>query len=359
MPARGAPSPFRTPPAGQNYPEEDDLARRKAAVDADGHATRQAYELTSEELIQSETLSEARQDVEEGFRPNISSYVELDSSPSRSSRSGSLAARQKAEHEARRRENEQRRAHEETVVGFPDLAIFSGADERFSYARAVSRLHEMSNPTWRARKQWTPLLENELRLWGVDGGDAVEESSSTTSTRKTTSTHEGTTTTTKLTTTTTTTAPRAREEHPTLAGMGDFADEASYEASTFPSRTSFYQDGQRGVGVDTEKSGPVAYNMPSTARTSPRYEGERSPEAHKPSSTSHAYEGPPKISPVHIWGQADWGPKAGKWGRGPSALRGNEDEELHGADAQATGEELRERRARLRREREQAKAKSS
>lgn len=294
MSARGVPSPFKTPPAGQNYPEEDELAARRTRSDDVDDWTPE--ELTSEQLIQSETLSEARQDVEEGFRPNISSYVELESN------SHTAEDKRRAENEARRRENEARRAHEETIVGFPDLAIFSGADERFSYARAVSRLHEMASPFWRTRKRWTPLLEDELRLWGVRDGEQQSASDSAT----------------KISTAT------SREANLGQKTMGDFADEASYESSTFPARTSSYTDG-----------GPVPYNLPSTSR-----------HATKKQQDDQFNTGPPKISPVHIWGQAQWGPKAGKWGKGPSAE--NEQRE----DGEEEGEELRERRARLRKQRE-------
>ncbi|CAO1615421.1 unnamed protein product [Sympodiomycopsis kandeliae] len=324
MSARGMKSPFLTPPAGENYPEEDEL---RSAVD----------ELTSEQLIQSETLSEARQDVEEGFRPNISSYIDPQDSSSK-------IDTRRAEIEAARIKRENQRRAEEIIVGFPDLAIFSGADERFSYARAVSRLHEMSNPMWKARKRWTPLLETELRMWGVDenGSSSAEK-----------------------VTVTPTSSQLSREAHPTMASMGDFADEASYEASTFPSRTSSYRDDPTGSAsgsrVDVSRSGPVSYNMPSTARShraksaeDSSFEGERAAVGRQQDSNPslqdahvhHPSEGPPKISPVHVWGQADWGPKAGKWGKGPSGLKDDSDADMD------PSEDLRTRRARLRKQRE-------
>lgn len=351
MSARGARSPFLTPAPGESYPDEDD-AKKSAHHTADDVDNWVPDELTSEQLIQSETLSEARQDVEEGFRPNIASYVELDSSSSPTS--SSIEAKRRAENGARRRENEKRRAHEEAVVGFPDLAIFSGADERFSYARAVSRLHEMASPMWRRRKRWTPLLEQELRLWGVDG-EQGGGSTTTKTTTTTTHTHaDGSKT--ERSTRTSTTAPSSlssREAHPTLERMGDFADEASYEASTFPSRTSYYSHDTGGTSspLDTSKSGPIAYNMPSVARARPhessKYEGERAAtgRADAEDAEDHRNSGPPKISPVHIWGQAEWGPRAGKWGKGPTGKETDQEGE------QET-EELRVRRARMRRQRE-------
>lgn len=317
MSARGARSPFLTPAAGQGYPEEAQLASERAAAAQREQERRWQDELTSEQLIQSETLSEARQDVEEGFRPNISSYVELGSSSSASRTS--VADKRRLEVEQRRQERERQRAKEETVVGFPDLAIFSGADERFSYARAVSRLHEMSSPIWKTRKRWTPLLESEMRLWGVGGEPTSEIGKSATATAAA----QGSSATAHL----------SREANDAMADMGDFADEASYAASTFPSRTSAYAD-EPAPAYRPSGSGPVPHNLPSTSRFMEREVVQKG-------------EGPPKISPVHVWGQAEWGPKAGRWGKGPDGLSVKQDQEEPSEEV----EELRERRARLRRER--------
>lgn len=360
MSARGARSPFLTPEPGQIYPDEEEQARKKAgnsaaaAVENDGHGDSEGYDLTSEELIQSEVFSEARQDVEEGFRPNISAYSDTDSSPSPSD----IVATRRAEAEARRQAKERARLKEETVVGFPDLAIFSGADERFSYARAVSRLHEMSHPVWRNRKRWSPLLESELMLWGVTPkGEASSASAQTktTTTTTTTANKDGGQPTTTSTTTTTTTHPH-REANDTLSSMQDFADEASYEASTFPSRTSAYADdsdrqsGQRFVFPQGGfKGGPVAYNLPQTARAdAERRQQQERDETNSENRRPSQREGPPRISPVHVWGQADWGPRAGRWGRGTKAFSEGEGEEGSAEEA----ESLRDRRARLRLERQ-------
>ncbi|CAO1620258.1 unnamed protein product [Parajaminaea phylloscopi] len=301
MSARGAKSPFLTPPAGEVYPEEKDLASRHSppgATRADRESN-DAYELTSEELIQSEVLSEARQDVEEGFRPHVSSFQSgrTSSTPSSWDVADQLDAR-RAEIEAKRIAREQARLKEEAVVGFPDLAIFSGADERFSYARAVSRLHEMSHPVWRRRKAWTPLLESEMMLWGV--GNKGNSAGGTTAS----STNDSTIS--------------SYPDRPHTGETMDFADEASYETSTFPDRTSAYaddpsrpHDSSSSLSHWLQKGGPVAQSMPRA----PREQDEGPPS----SSTVANRDGPPRISPVHVWGQADWGPGAGKWGLGPKA----------------------------------------
>ncbi len=81
MSTKGARSPFLTPPPGQLYPEEVELAQRKTNQRVDFSQD----EFMTDSLIMAETLSEAMQDTEEGFRPNISAYSS--SSPSRAASS--------------------------------------------------------------------------------------------------------------------------------------------------------------------------------------------------------------------------------------------------------------------------------
>ena len=137
-----------------------------------------------------------------------------------------------------------------------------------------------------------------------------------------------------------------------MEAMGDFADEASYEASSFPARTSSYNEDDEippsARQYSLNRSGPIPHNLPSTSKY------RSTPSATAPD------EAPPKISPVHIWGQADWGPAAGRWGQGPRAKAQEEAEEEGGRAMRQPGEtqlqadeRLRDRRARLRREREE------
>ncbi|CAO1618705.1 unnamed protein product [Jaminaea pallidilutea] len=390
MSARGAKSPFLTPAPGKSYPDEEQLARQRRQdakeEELDDDEQWSAQDFTSADLIQSETLSEARQDVEEGFRPNISSYVDVSAGAS-PGRSTSIEEKRKAEAEKRRQAAEKRRLKEETVVGFPDLAIFSGADERFSYARAVSRLHEMSNPMWKQRKQWTPLLESEMRLWGV-GEERPAPATTTTTTTTTTTAKDGSSST---KTTSSMTQHAAREPNAALEAMSDFADEASYEASTFPSRTSSYRDNPAGVSSNQDgdwhnRGGPVAHNLPRTSRFQSRtarplsdeeeaqlqrepYEGERGASSYYDDSSesppSSRDSGPPRFSTAHAWGMTDWGPKAGRWGQGTRVFeeeRGGDGNGGESAPQARDGESfigdeeeeaLRVRRARLKRERTQ------
>lgn len=143
------------------------------------------------------------------------------------------------------------------------------------------------------------------------------------------------------------------------------------QASTFPSRTAASRDPSPAPAppspgrIDTNRSGPVAYNRPSSAR-----KGDLPASEMGRSSTSaadledddalaaeiarlEAEAAPPRISPVHVWGQADWGPGAGKWGMGPRALDRESGRPLSAEEQekQEEVERLRDRRARLRRER--------
>ncbi|CEH15346.1 Predicted ATPase [Ceraceosorus bombacis] len=210
------------------FPKEREEAAREEqeGIDAD-----------SSQLIQSETLSEALQDTEEGFRPNIGSYKE------RQERDASVAFDPDGEGEAlqhlQQREKRGRRAEpgrlseeqeKERKSGdgnFMSLAIFSGEDERFSYQRAVSRLHELSRTT----RQWRPFLEEEMDHWsGMSNRKSVSDAPLT---RKYYS--DAATTTTSY-------------DSKTLSGEGeDFGDEAAFVGSTISSNQTSSSASRRHV----------------------------------------------------------------------------------------------------------------
>lgn len=228
--------------------------------------------IQSAALIQSEVLSEAAQDTEEGFRPNVVAYGPI------------VEDDQRAEPG---RESESQR-EERQKGGLRNLSIFSGEEERFAYQRAVSRLYEMSHASW-ADVTWRPLIESDRSAWQRSSvqqdanfaADVLRKSAATLSTRRGLSS-----------------ADKAEE--------GDFADEASYD----------------NLRADQERKRVNRNN------------------------------GPPVLSPSHVWGvREDWGPKAGKWGKG---VRGSDDD---GVDPES-GESPRDRRARLREERLRASSDS-
>ncbi|UZJ52418.1 hypothetical protein CBS101457_001738 [Exobasidium rhododendri] len=224
--------------------------------------------LQTSDLIQSETLSEAMQDTEEGFRPNISAYG---SSVERGSR---------VEPGRESRQQEEDRKSSSKKGSARNLSIFSGQEEQFAYQRAVSRLWEMSHSSW-SNTSWKPLLEGDMDAWSSMQHHELKAKAPSTTTTTTLSSatsqyHDGP-------------SDLSREQ-----ASSDFADEASYF----------------NVAKDDKRR-----------------------------NTRDA--GPPVLSEAHIWGvREDWGPKAGRWGRG-----------VGGLEESKTDEPARDRRARLRQER--------
>jgi predicted ATPase len=233
--------------------------QRKAAMMGDASQEKEFQDiLQSSSLIQSETLSEAMQDTEEGFRPNISAY-------------GPIIERHDGIEPGResKRQEEERKAGKKAIS---QLSVFSGQEEQFAYQRAVSRLWEMSHSSW-SQTNWKPLLQGDMNAWSSIHGDSIKPLKSP-ATENLKGSQIG----------------MSREE-----SEGDFADEASYA----------------NVQIDAER------------RKQTRNKG------------------PPVLSPAHVWGvREDWGPKAGKWGKGVGGLQ-----EDH------SDEEPRQRRNRLRQER--------
>lgn len=246
--------------------ENDKRKRQAAGEDTSEIDSVNEDLLQSSALIQSETLSEAMQDTEEGFRPNIVAYgpiVEDDHRP-----------------EPGRESKRQRQERDQARSSMRNLSIFSGEEERFAYQRAVSRLWEMSHSTWQQTK-WTPLVESDLRAWRQDSPSLRDE-------------HE------KALQALRAGAIAASASHPSDTHHTDFADEASYA-----------KEGKMGV------------------------------------ERQNKMQGPPVLSEAHIWGvREDWGPRAGKWGQGVRGLRQ--------ADENQDVESPRERRTRLRQERQRS-----
>lgn len=233
--------------------------------------------LQSAALIQSETLSEAAQDTEEGFRPNVLAYGPIVEDAERPE-PGRASAQQ--------RKDQQRQEGTNTGDSLRTLSIFSGEEERFAYQRAVSRLWEMSHSSWN-ETQWKPLVEAELGSWQQSAAQTVDRQKEIFDALRAS----------------TTAAAASTPRHETAAAS-DFADEASYNS----------------VSKDERRRSSRAYNRD---------------------------QGPPVLSDAHIWGvRDDWGPKAGRWGRGVRDLD-IEDGQNDGDH----GESPRERRARLREER--------
>ena len=294
MLTKGGLSPFLTPPPGQLYPEEEELARHKAQQRVDLNTD----EFMTDSLIMAETLSEAMQDTDEGFRPNISAYSS--SRPSRSSGS----------------EEPQRK---DDKAGFKHLAIFSGEDERFSYQRAVSRLFEMSHPDWMQRKGWRPFLSNEMQAWAGtshqrQGKAVVGANGKAAEANQLNDAHRHLDRSAKATKAT---------AHMTSVGSPsgfvepseDFAEEASYENASFPERrtaqTKLEQEMENWAAKDAKKGEEEKERSAKEVYRGPDFSP--GPIGKK----RNRDEGPPVLSEAHVWGvREDWGKRAGDWGKG-------------------------------------------
>lgn len=303
MSTKGAPSPFLTPPSGQGYPEEEQLARRKAGQRVDFNTD----EFMTDSLIMAETLSEAMQDTEEGFRPNISTY-----SSDRPSRSASLDPT-----------SEKGVGGKEDKVGFKHLAIFSGEDESFSYQRAVSRLFEMSHPDWMRRKGWRPFLSNEMEAWSGTSKKAIAETVG-----KAVVANElnqakrhldrAATAAAAATSATNATSGLGDGSGRFVDPSGDFAEEASYESSSFPGRSEAQTKLEKEIEMFAAREVQLAQERKEKEDKKKGYEApdfSPGPIGKK----RNRDQGPPVLSEAHVWGvREDWGKKAGAWGKGSS-----------------------------------------
>ncbi|EJU03352.1 hypothetical protein DACRYDRAFT_88299 [Dacryopinax primogenitus] len=94
---------------------------------------------TNDELLIAESFTEGLQQSAEGFRPNIASY-DLDQ--------GQFPVRD---------------IPPSAGVMLKPLSIFTGEEEPFAYARAVSRIHELASAA-QQKEMWTPT-DREARRW--------------------------------------------------------------------------------------------------------------------------------------------------------------------------------------------------
>jgi protein AFG1 len=182
----------------------EDLFFPDAGSAAGSNDTRNMGEVSQrhEDVMMAESVSE----MHGRYRPNISSYdlPRMEQAPAMSS----------------------------THLPLDQLSIFSGQDEQFAFKRALSRLHEMTSPSYARDETWVPL-EKHARKW-ENTADRIP---------------------------TQTLPARA----PTLSGL----------------------------------------DHPGLSRA-----------GHSNISQPPA----PKLSNNHIWGvREDWGPRAGKWGKGAGA----------------------------------------
>ena len=256
-----------------------------------------------EDSTYAETFSEIYQDQTSPFRPNISSYTPLSSSPSYASSPLPLSPHNVSSSNTSIRSilaDEDSdfgpvygagrsssanihpldpTSHYRNIRGpgdgapgagneighgpdFQRTSIFTGEDERFSYKRARSRLWEMCGTKWWSREEigwWHPLAK-DLRRWE--------------------------------------------------SAFEDLKDAALVENTEIVNNS--VDEGMQGVSEE-EMIGHGA----SPFRTS--------------------REPPPKISWVHAWGMMKWGKKAGAWGQGVEGLG---EREKRQSNAKGTGNKV-------------------
>ncbi|KAE8249071.1 hypothetical protein A4X13_0g5351 [Tilletia indica] len=318
-----------------------------------------SIDLDTSQLIQSEVFSEAAQDTEEGFRPNIVAYSEGDDARGEAARrrrsGGAASARASAgagKSEAVRKEQAlkgvyaglkmERDAKGQPIVardafGFANLAIFTGEEERFAFQRAVSRLFEMSTPQWSLRKRWRPLEASALNIWGATSksnraADEIIENAERERERRLAAVKQAVA------------LAEAQARREMEAGMGvgmgssDFADEASFEQRTHRDRntpTSHPVPPKHPQGQPEDQLlDDESHDMGPRIRLHPAFPTEH--HANERSVTVER-EGPPRLSPVHVWGVQKWGAKAGKWGMGADAYEGGEGEGEEGQKGSGEG----------------------
>jgi protein AFG1 len=226
------------------------------------------------DTLTEEMLGDLLHDAETPYRPNVASYdqTETVSAYSRDQASSANAV----EPDAKSKSSSPPPPHtsassSSSIPAFQSLAIFTGQDERFAFERAVSRIHEMCSPEYVRSARWQPLAET-ARSW---------------------------------------------ERSP---------EPANNSLSTTP----VLEDGRQESLDDEESRQRPQVLRPQDIRVKypdgvPEYqelddaEAEASSERRSKGGRFGKQEGRPVIQSHHVWGIADWGKKAGRWGEGARA----------------------------------------
>lgn len=241
-----------------------------------------------------ESLSEALQDLEAPFRPNVSLY-ERDSAAAFETAAekkepeitSPLLLERRARAQSHRSSEAAAPAHPSTLTpGFASLAVFTGEDERFAFKRAVSRLHEMTSPHYWRTAKWRPL-DKEARSW-ERGMREVKEAKWKWATTET--------------------------------AEGEGKEEVEMGMLSVP-----------GLTPERIRTAPRFNGTTASATVVKRPRGTKlDPMTEQTDSGFHSFD-PPKISPVHVWGVVDeWGKRAGRWGKGAKAYEEQKDSERQG-----------------------------
>ncbi|BGP36208.1 hypothetical protein JCM10449v2_000106 [Rhodotorula kratochvilovae] len=164
-------------PSTFSLPLNDSLSASVASRSTQYDAHDAAGEVT-DSLVE-EMLGDVQQDLEAPYRPNISYYDESANVAAYERDEARRVEREEVEQQLdrqlrRRREQEARApVHPSAATpSFQNLAIFTGEDERFSFKRAVSRVHEMSSAEYLVTAEHTPL-PSHVRSWETSLSSSV------------------------------------------------------------------------------------------------------------------------------------------------------------------------------------------
>ncbi|GAA5930259.1 hypothetical protein JCM3775_004343 [Rhodotorula graminis] len=238
------------------------------SISAKGSSRYDAQDAAGEvtDSLVEEMLGDVQQDLDAPYRPNISAYDESANVAAyerdAARKIETQAVEEQLDRQLRRRREQEARApiHPSAATpSFQNLSIFTGEDERFSFKRAVSRVHEMSSAEYLVTAEHSPM-PSHVRSWETPfaSSSAVADAAAA--------------------------AAPPRHAVGDKAPLGDdrlsgVLDPADLRAK-WPDGTP-----REGKEVDVRRERPV-------------------------------------LREEHVWGVREWGKKAGRWGQGAKAYEG-------------------------------------
>jgi protein AFG1 len=112
-----------------------------------------------------EMMGDLKLDLEQPYRPNISSYDASGATSAFSKDAARIDQDPPKQYQSNQSSSTRPKPHPSaSTPSFQSLAIFTGEEERFAFKRAVSRVHEMSSPEFLLKAEWTPMKAS-FRTW--------------------------------------------------------------------------------------------------------------------------------------------------------------------------------------------------
>lgn len=297
-----------------------------------------AAEELVDDAVYPETYSEIHQDLTSPFRPNVSSYgtntrpmpddALEDDPPNRARRAAGLSESDYGDEEAAVRASLAGEA-DAKKPNFANLRGLTGEDEVFAVKRAQSRIWEMCSARWWARSAVAPSSNDG----GVAAGDVASQGWW---------------------------RPLSRESrHWERASLSPQDQGGSIATSRVPPNTAILPNHQTQTETETDvrltsethpvdRTKPARPASPLFTQTDPNVPkdndvfSDKEMDAmfrHGASPFRTTADPPPKFSEAHAWGVAQWGRKAGAWGKGVEGL-GERKREGHDTSEGQLGEKL-------------------